>query len=186
MSYFLSPRSCTSLCYIFMSQGRTCRRKEIICCIWILYNMYLSSVCVLLDRYESVGFLLLYLLYCYAMYMNTVLEAWAHTLPVPFPVVHAPVPDENSGLVTYKSAPKSDHGATASAVGGENIIVEGLDPTLSGTGMRDPYGQDAWDDGGNLPPFVFVSRPRTYLSYLSVPRKSLLNMTRNNIWERQS
>lgn len=79
--------------------------------------------------------------------MNTVLEAWAHTLPIPFPVVHAPVPDENSGLVTYKSAAKSDHGATASTSavsGAENIVVEGLDPTLS----LGPYGQDAWD-GGN-------------------------------------
>lgn len=99
------------------------------------------------NRYESVCLLLLYLVYCYAMYMNTVLEAWAHTLPIPFPVIHVPVPDENSGLVTYKSAPKGDHGATASAMGGESIVVEGLDPTLS-SGMTGPYGQDSWD-GGN-------------------------------------
>ncbi|ODM93924.1 putative sodium/potassium/calcium exchanger [Orchesella cincta] len=73
-----------------------------------------------------------------------VLEAWAHTLPIPFPVIHVPVPDENSGLVTYKA--KSDHGATTSALGGgENIVVEGLDPTLS-SGMGNTYG-DVWDGG---------------------------------------
>lgn len=98
-------------------------------------------------RYESVILLILYMVYIYAMYMNTVLEAWAHTLPIPFPVVHAPQPDENSGLVTYKTSAKSDHGATsASGPGGESIVVEGLDPTLS----VGPYAQDPWADGGTI------------------------------------
>jgi len=37
------------------------------------------------------------------MYSNQVLEAWAHTLPIPFPV-HAIVPDEKSELVAFKAA----------------------------------------------------------------------------------
>ena len=50
------------------------------------------------------------------MYINDLLEAWAHTLPIPLPV-HVPqisntekqqMQDEKSHLVTFKAAPSSD------------------------------------------------------------------------------
>lgn len=52
------------------------------------------------------------------MYMNTVLEAWANTLPIPFPV-HDPsvLPSEKSGLVTFKSAPGDPNQSTANTMG---------------------------------------------------------------------
>jgi len=52
------------------------------------------------------------------MYINDLLEAWAHTLPVPFPV-HVPqgceekqLQNENTHVVTYKSVPGPDEAMT--------------------------------------------------------------------------
>lgn len=66
---------------------------------------FLTELKFIKNRYESIFLLLLYAAYIYAMYMNTVLEAWANTLPIPFPV-HDPsvLPTEKSGLVVFKSA----------------------------------------------------------------------------------
>lgn len=57
---------------------------------------------------------MLYGVYCYVMYINEVLEAWAHSLPIPLPV-HVSVDEpttvpqnENTHLVTYKAAPTDD------------------------------------------------------------------------------
>lgn len=52
--------------------------------------------------------------------MNTVLEAWANTLPIPFPVhdpTVLPPPSEKSGLVTFKAVPGQEQVQTTNAGG---------------------------------------------------------------------
>ncbi|CAG7822339.1 unnamed protein product [Allacma fusca] len=64
-----------------------------------------------IEWYESIILLILYGIYCYVMYINEILEAWAHTLPIKFPV-HTITEDENSSLVMFNKQPTATTGGT--------------------------------------------------------------------------
>jgi len=78
-----------------------------------------------ITRLESTILLLLYVLYCFAMYNNALLEAWAHTLPIPFPV-HAPQlpPHEDPQVVTYT---KGDSGSFENLELGDEVAGIGIE-----------------------------------------------------------
>ncbi|KAK5645585.1 hypothetical protein RI129_006885 [Pyrocoelia pectoralis] len=58
---------------------------------------------------ESLLMLFMYVVYCVALHYNAPLEKWAHTLPVP---CKKAAPDEESGLVSYKTLDEEKKRAT--------------------------------------------------------------------------
>jgi K+-dependent Na+/Ca+ exchanger-like protein len=140
--------------------------------------------------YESILLLLLYLVYCYAMYMNVVLEAWAHTLPFNFPV-HDPTellnqqqqlpPTEVSGLVQYTKGDGGEEEQYPPHRGGSAQSSIDLGSGSGGGGM--PAGKVLPPGGSILGHFEKpgegagllswgmwrISLPLVYLLYYSVP-----------------
>lgn len=57
--------------------------------------------------------MLFYVVYCVALYFNTSLEKWAHSLHLP---IKLPTKEEQSALVTYKNVPDSSYSQTGQAV----------------------------------------------------------------------
>lgn len=57
--------------------------------------------------------MLFYVVYCVALYFNTSLEKWAHSLQLP---IKLPTKEEQSALVTYKNVPDSSYSQSAQAV----------------------------------------------------------------------
>lgn len=57
--------------------------------------------------------ILFYVVYCIALYFNTALEKWAHSLRLP---IKLPTKEEQSALVTYKNVPDSTYSQSAQAV----------------------------------------------------------------------
>lgn len=57
--------------------------------------------------------MLFYVVYCIALYFNTSLEKWAHSLQLP---IKLPTKEEQSALVTYKNVPDSSYSQTGQAV----------------------------------------------------------------------
>ncbi|KAJ6640174.1 putative sodium/potassium/calcium exchanger, partial [Pseudolycoriella hygida] len=72
----------------------------------VICNDYISS-------YEAVIMMLFYVVYCVALYFNTALEKWAHSLHLP---IKLPTKEEQSALVTYKNVPDSTYSQTGQAV----------------------------------------------------------------------
>ena len=70
------------------------------------------------------------------MYINEILEAWAHTLPFNLPVHAVPTVNENSSLVTFNKQGGGNNPNPDATIGGQTGITGGENP-YSGTGMYD-------------------------------------------------
>ncbi|XP_037025683.1 probable sodium/potassium/calcium exchanger CG1090 [Bradysia coprophila] len=94
--------------------------------------------------YEALIMMLFYVVYCIALYFNTSLEKWAHSLQLP---IKLPTKEEQSALVTYKNVPDTSYSQTGQAV--TSLSQEPTAPSQSqdnyqGYSEPNPY-ETNWD-----------------------------------------
>lgn len=75
--------------------------------------------------------MLFYVVYCIALFFNTSLEKWAHSLQLP---IKLPTKEEQSALVTYKNVPDTSYSQT-----GQAITSLSQEPTAQSPKAQDNY-----------------------------------------------
>ncbi|XP_065156142.1 probable sodium/potassium/calcium exchanger CG1090 [Atheta coriaria] len=122
---------------------------------------------------ESLFMLIMYVVYCVALHFNPLLEAWAHTLPLPFKL---PTPEENAAIVSnYKTLDeeRNKRASYGSPVGNPENIEQGYDD-MSGPSLNQVQTEPVGANGDQQPPPPVVA-PSYYRPKENNPNQPVVN-----------